>query len=100
MNSAAIGVLAESGLHGPEAEVALRRLLSVLAGDSEPKRHMLEALDIEGDDVDPSILPIVVVIRRLANAGLGASAAKQAFGENGGAAYVALRDRLDRFGEQ
>ena len=108
MNSAAIGLLAEAGIQGPEAEVLLRRLLSDLVTPSAAAREAIEELGLEPRQLDPSLRSIPEIVRRLADAGLdtaelgappGRRAAAVIFGAEGAPAILALIQRVDRLEE-
>ncbi len=99
MNSAAISLLAESGIQGQEAEILLRRLLSDLVTPSAAAREAIEGLGISHRDLDPSLRSIPEIVRRLADAGLDETSAAAIFGAEGTPAMLALIHRIDRLEE-
>ena len=99
MNSAAISLLAEAGIQGPEAEVLLRRLLSDLVTPSDAAREAIEKLGISLRELDPSLRSIPEIVRRLADAGLDEASAGAIFGADSAPAVLALSQRVDRLEE-
>ena len=96
MNSTAISVLAEAGIQGIDAEIALRRIQSELVSPSREGRERLEALGLSVEDLDPNLHRFAAIVRKLAEAGLGADDAFTIFGRRGHAAALALVRAVDR----
>jgi len=99
MNSAAITVLAEAGIEGIDAEVALRRIRSELISPSEESRIRIGHLGLTMEEVDPDLHRLSEVVRRLVSAGLSETEASEIFGRRGTPAMVALMRGIDRFEE-
>ncbi len=99
MNSAAITVLAEAGIEGIEAEVALRRIQSELISPSAESRLRIEHLGLQLEEVDPNLHRLSDVVRKLVGAGLGDIEAAEVFGRRGTPAMLALMHGIDRFEE-
>ena len=100
MNTAAISVLAEAGIHGREAEVQLRRLLSDLVAPTASVRQTLEKLGVAVRDLDPSHNSIPEIVRRLADAGLDESTAREIFDDESVPAMMALVRRVERLEQE
>ena len=67
MNSAAISLLAEAGIQGPEADILLRRLLSDLVTPSSSAQEAIARLGLGVRDLDPGLRSIPHIVRRLAD---------------------------------
>lgn len=96
MNSTAISILAEAGIQGIDAEIALRRIQSELVSPSKEGRQRLEHLGLAVEDLDPNLHRFAAVVRKLAQAGLGEDDAFTIFGRRGHAAAMALVRAVDR----
>jgi hypothetical protein len=96
MNSTAISILAEEGIEGIDAEIALRRIQSELVSPSREARQRLAALGLVLEDLDPNLHRFAAVVRRLAEAGLGEDDAFTIFGRRGHAAAMVLVRAVDR----
>lgn len=81
MNSSAISVLGAAGLHGHEAESALRRILAEMASPSESSCAVFADLGLEPSQVDCSLRRNATVFRKLAEAGIDREQAKILFGD-------------------
>ena len=97
MNSAAISLLAETGIRGVTAEASLRHVLSTLAAQGDEVRRVLAELAVPPESVDPSLERTVHIVRRLADAGLRPASARTLFGADGGQALMTLIEQIDRF---
>lgn len=96
MHTIAISLLAEVGLQGPQAEVALRHALSNLASPSAAARRTLSEVGLEVEELDPSLKSLPEIVRRLADAGLDAEAARVVFDDKGAPAMLALIHRVEQ----
>lgn len=96
MHSAAISVLAEAGIRGVDAEIALRRIQSQLIAPPEEARERLAELGLELEELDPNLHRLADVVRRLARAGLGEADAFTIFGRRGAPAVLALIAGVER----
>ena len=96
MNSAAISILAESGIQGRDAEIMLRRLLSTLVTPTRTAREVIESLGLDPAALDPSLRSIPEIVRLLTDAGLDEPAAVSIFGEEGAPAMLALTRQVRR----
>lgn len=92
MNSSAISVLGAAGLHGHEAEAALRHVLAEMASPSEASRAVLADLGLEPSEVDCSLRRNATVFRRLAEAGIDREQAKILFGASADAAMLLIQN--------
>ena len=99
MNSAAISVLAEAGIHGKDAEILLRLLLSDLITPSSAAREAISALGLTARALDPSLRSIPEIVRRFADARLEEPVAREIFGDEGAPAILALISRVERLEE-
>ena len=99
MNSTAIGILAEAGIHGISAEIALRRIQSELVSPSKEGRRKLEDLGLSVEELDPNLHRLAAIVRKLAEAGLDEEDAYAIFGRRGHAAAMALVRAVDRLEE-
>ncbi|MEM9556899.1 MAG: hypothetical protein AAGC60_21750 [Acidobacteriota bacterium] len=99
MNSAALSVLEEEGVHGPEAETSLRRVLAVLAAQSRELRRHLDELGLRIEDVDPTLARTTQIVRRLHDAGLDKARSRLLFGHRGAKAISTLMRRIERLEE-
>lgn len=96
MNSAALTVLAEGGIGGLDAELALRHILAELAAPSPRAAGIFAAYGIEIAGLDPSLRTIQTIIRRLADGGLTRRAAADIFGAEFADAAMLLISNIDR----
>lgn len=96
MNSTAISILAEAGIEGISAEIALRRIQSELVAPSKEARRKLEDLGLAIEDLDPNLNRFAAIVRKLAQAGLAEDDAFEIFGRRGHAAAMALVRGVDR----
>jgi hypothetical protein len=97
MNSAAISLLAEAGIEGIAAEVALRRLQSELVSLSPSTQAKLEAFHLRPEDLDPNLHRLSEVVRRLVDGGLSEDDTQEIFGRRAAAAVLVLMRGIDRF---
>lgn len=87
--SAAIGVLANSGIKGSQAGTGLRRMLSELLNPSDRAKEALEKLGLTMEQLDPRTHSLTEIIGKLKAAGADAADIMAIFGDRGG--QVALK---------
>src|SRR5690625_641875 len=84
--AAAVGILSDAGLQGTMAGTGLRRILTVIATESEK-------LGIKAYDTAGNMLPLVDTIQQIQDAGITASEAMEIFGDRAGPAIQVLLSR-------
>ena len=96
MHSHAISLLAEDGLLGTEAEVALRHALANLTAPSDAARRVLADLELDPKRLDPSLNSLPEIVRRLADAGISKESARVLFNAQGDRAMLSLIRQVER----
>lgn len=91
--SAALSLMADAGFQATLGGTALRGAIANLTGAVPTVTKKLKAMGIETLDSQGKMLPMVVILRQLEDAGLGAGEIMQLFGKRAGPAMAALIDR-------
>lgn len=87
--SAAIGILANSGIKGSQAGTGLRRVLSELLNPSDRAKEAIERLGLSMEELDPRTHSLTEILKKLKDAGADAGDIMLIFGDRGG--QVALK---------
>lgn len=82
--SAAIGILANSGIKGSQAGTGLRRVLSELLNPSDRAREVFQELGLTMDDLNPKTHSLTEVLQTLKEHGATTAQVMAIFGDRGG----------------
>jgi TP901 family phage tail tape measure protein len=92
--AAAAGILSNAGLEASMAGTGLRRIFSELATPTTQAKKLLRDLGLSTKDYDIVSIGMTQTLQNLKNAGVGAAAGLQLFGDRGGPAFDVLIRRL------
>lgn len=93
--STLLGIFANAGLQAEEGGTGLRRVIAALSNVTPRAEAALRKMGLSVDDVNPSMVSMTDIIKRLADGGLTAEKAFAIFGRQGATSILALTGQVD-----
>ena len=97
--SAALATLSDAGLKGTLAGTGLRRILAELESPTAATADILQRFGITTDQVRVSQVGLAKALTVLKDAGVGAGAGLEIFGQRGGPAFAVLSENIPKVEE-